>query len=141
MHGESRLLVYFGSSEAVHGAGHAASWEVLVEDAGIRELTESMLLELGYKVLAAEGAAAALQQLAAHPEIALLFTDILMPEVDGHQLADQATARRPALKVLFTTGFARAHGELRAGAYFIAKPFTVDQLASKVRAAVGGGSD
>lgn len=136
--GHTRGATEADAKSQVAPASHNQLILLVEDDAGIRELTESMLLELGYKVIAADGAAAALLKLAAHPEIALLFTDIVMPEVDGHQLADQATARRPALKVLFTTGFARTDGELRPGAHFIAKPFTVDQLSSKVRAALMG---
>ncbi len=60
-----------------------------------------------------------------------------MPGINGRKLADEALARRPELKVLFTTGFTRNavvhNGVLDPGVHFIAKPFTLEQLAAKVR--------
>ena len=116
---------------------------VVEDDARVRELSVSMLRELGYTVIHADGAAAALRQIDAHPEIVLMFTDVVMPEINGRQLADQALLRRPSLKVLFTTGFTRdaiVHGGVLDGRVnFIAKPFSLDQLAAKVRAVLAGG--
>ena len=113
------------------------------DDARVRELSVSMLRELGYTVIHADGAAAALRQIDAHPEIILMFTDVVMAEINGRQLADQALLRRPNLKVLFTTGFTRdaiVHGGvLDGGVNFIAKPFSLDQLAAKMKAVLAGG--
>ena len=71
------------------------------------------------------------------PGIALLFTDVVMPEVNGRQLADAARHRYPDLKVLFTTGYSRnalVHdGVLDSGVQLIGKPFTVEELARRVR--------
>lgn len=111
---------------------------LIVEDEPrVRELSAAGLRELGYSVLEADGGAAALALLDARPDIALLFTDVVMPNMDGRRLADEALRRRPDLKVLFTTGFTKnaiVHGGvLDAGANFIAKPFTLDDLARKVR--------
>ncbi|MBC8095940.1 MAG: response regulator, partial [Akkermansiaceae bacterium] len=112
------------------------------DDDRVRELTVSMLRELGYTVCHADGAANALRELEAHPEISLLFTDIVMPETNGRKLADQALKRWPHLLVLFTTGFTRnaiVHGGvLDAGVNFLTKPFTLDQLAAKVSAVLAG---
>ncbi|WP_282296934.1 PAS domain-containing sensor histidine kinase [Stenotrophomonas sp. PS02289] len=106
----------------------------------VRQFSVEALGELGYQVLAAEGAATALALLDAHPQIALLFTDVVMPEVNGRQLADQALARRPDLKVLFTTGNSRNalvdEGVLDANVHLIGKPFTVGELATRVRTAL-----
>ena len=71
-------------------------------------------------------------------EIALLFTDVGLPGgMNGRQLADEARRRRPALKVLFTTGYARNaivhHGRLDPGVELIVKPFSQASLAQKVR--------
>jgi CheY-like chemotaxis protein len=67
----------------------------------------------------------------------LLFTDIVMPEVNGKKLADQALRRVPGLKVIYTTGYtpnAVVHGGvLDAGVQLLTKPFTLEQLAQKVR--------
>jgi DNA-binding NtrC family response regulator len=88
-------------------------------------------------VIEADGAAAALVLLDAYPEIALLFTDIIMPDVNGRQLADEACRRRPDLKVLYTTGYTRNavvhNGVLDPEVELIGKPFSIDQLAEKVR--------
>jgi DNA-binding NtrC family response regulator len=70
--------------------------------------------------------------------VKLLFTDVVMPEINGKKLAEEAMRRRPDLKVLFTTGYARnavVHGNvLDRGAQLLSKPFTPDQLAATVRA-------
>jgi CheY-like chemotaxis protein len=77
-----------------------------------------------------------LKQIDAHPEIDLLFTDIVMPGMNGRKLAEEAVRRRGPMKVLFTTGFTRnavVHGGvLDAGVNFISKPFTIEQLAAKI---------
>ena len=116
---------------------------VVDDDTRVRELSAAMLRELGYTVIHADGATAALRQIDAHPEITLLFTDVVMPEINGRQLADQALLRRPNLQVLFTTGFTRdaiVHGGgLDSGVNFIAKPFSLDQLAAKMKAVLSGG--
>jgi DNA-binding NtrC family response regulator len=79
----------------------------------------------------------ALRILDADPGVTLLFTDIVMPEINGRNLADEALRRRPGLKVLFTTGYTRNaivhNGVLDPGVHLIGKPFTIDQLAAKVR--------
>ncbi|WP_147041432.1 response regulator, partial [Skermanella aerolata] len=70
--------------------------------------------------------------------IVLLFTDIVMPDINGRKLADEALRRRPELKVLFTTGYTRNavvhNGVLDPGVELIGKPFTLEELAAKVRA-------
>ncbi len=108
---------------------------VVEDDARVSEMTVSSLRELGYTVIHANGAKSALEKLDAHPGTTLLFTDIVMPEVNGRQLAAEALRRRPNLKVLYTTGFTRnaiVHsGRLDAGLNFIAKPFTLVQLTRK----------
>ena len=67
----------------------------------------------------------------------MLLTDIVMPEISGKKLADEATRIRPDLKVLFTTGYTQnavVHGGvLDPGVQFLSKPFALDQLAAKVR--------
>lgn len=114
---------------------------VVDDEPAVRQFSTDALTELGYRVLAADGAATALQLLDAHPEIVLLFTDVVMPEVNGRQLADAALKRRPDLKVLFTTGNSRntlvQDGVLAPGVQLIGKPFTVDALAVRVGAVLG----
>jgi CheY-like chemotaxis protein len=66
-----------------------------------------------------------------------LFTDIVMPQTNGRKLADAARALRPDLPVIYTTGYTRNavvhNGVVDAGVHLIGKPFTIEQLAAKVR--------
>jgi PAS domain S-box-containing protein len=110
---------------------------VVEDEPGVRLFTVEMLSELGYRVLEADGAAAALRLIQAHPDIALMFTDLIMPDVNGRQLATQARRVRPDLKILFTTGYTRNavvhNGVLDQGVELITKPFTIEDLAAKIR--------
>ncbi|HVY98365.1 MAG TPA: ATP-binding protein [Dongiaceae bacterium] len=129
----------------VEAAGAAPGREhiLLVEDDDdLREYSVDILRELGYRVVAAPDAAAALRALDAGP-FDLLFTDVVMPGgMNGRQLADEAVRRRPGLKVLFTTGYSREaltpHGRLDAGIQMIGKPFAFDELAAKIRSVLDG---
>jgi DNA-binding NtrC family response regulator len=91
-------------------------------------------------VLDSETATDAVDTLDRRPDVKLLFTDVVMPEVNGKKLADEAVRRRPGLKVLFTTGYtpnAVVHGGvLDPGVRFLSKPFTLEQIAAKVRDAL-----
>ena len=111
---------------------------VVEDEAAVRQFSAEALAVLGYRVLEADGAASALKLLAEHPDIQLLFTDVVMPDVSGRTLADEARRLYPKLKVLFTTGYSRNavvhNGILDPGVELIGKPFTVEDLAAKVRA-------
>ncbi|MES1971731.1 MAG: CHASE3 domain-containing protein [Pseudomonadota bacterium] len=110
---------------------------VVEDDDRVRHLSVDTLRELGYTVVQASDAAQALAVLSLQPRVDLLFTDIVMPDMNGRLLADRAVAQRPGLKVLYTTGYSRNaivhNGVLDPGVNFLAKPFTVEQLALKVR--------
>ena len=110
---------------------------VVEDEPAVRQFSVDALGELGYRVIEADGAEAALRLLDAHPEITLMFTDVVMPDVNGAKLAEEARRRRPDLKVLFTTGYTRNavvhNGVLDPGVELIGKPFTVEELAAKVR--------
>jgi CheY-like chemotaxis protein len=111
---------------------------IVEDDPDVRDYTADIVAELGYRVLSAEHGADALRLLNAHPEIRLLFTDVGLPGgMNGRQLADEALRRRPRLKVLFTTGYARNaivhQGRLDPGVEVIFKPFTYSDVASRVR--------
>jgi CheY-like chemotaxis protein len=119
--------------------GEAREVVLVVEDEpAVRELSVEVLSELGYRVLEADGANAALRLIDLHPDIKLLFTDIVMPDINGCKLAEEARRRRADLKVLFTTGYTRNavvhNGVLDPGVDLIGKPFTIEELATKVRA-------
>ncbi|TYT27481.1 PAS domain-containing protein [Luteimonas viscosa] len=123
--------------------GEAREVVLVVEDEpAVREFSVQVLEDLGYRVLEAGGAEAALRLLDAHPEITLLFTDVVMPGLNGRQLADRARETRPDLKVLFTTGYSRNavvhNGVLDPGVHLIGKPFTAEELAQRVRAVIDG---
>ena len=80
---------------------------VVEDEPAVRQLSVDALTELGYRVVEADGAAAGLRLLDAHPEIKLLFTNIVMPDINGAKLAEEARRRRLGLRVLFTTGYTR----------------------------------
>jgi signal transduction histidine kinase len=112
---------------------------VVEDDEALRLYTVEVLSDLGYSVLAAANAAAALEIIGRRPDIDLLFTDIVMPGgMNGRQLADEAIRQKPTLKVLFTTGYtANAivhHGRLDPNVELISKPFTYESLSRKIRA-------
>src|SRR6185437_9470723 len=99
----------------------------------------------GYQILEANDGRSALQLLASHPEIRLLFTDVGLPGgMNGRQLVDAARQRRGNLRVLFTSGYARnaiVHdGRLDPGVELISKPFTQDVLAARVRDILDAGA-
>jgi PAS domain S-box-containing protein len=110
---------------------------VVEDDERVRNFSLEALRELGYTVAQADSGAAALALLRSGLTPALLFTDIVMPEMTGRELATLATKGLPALKVLFTTGYTRNaivhNGVLDAGTHLLQKPFSLEQLAEKVR--------
>ncbi|WP_454887780.1 CHASE3 domain-containing protein [Sphingomonas oryzagri] len=123
--------------------GRADEIVLVVEDeAQVRQMSVDALRELGYTVLQAGGGEEALGQLASAPEIALLFTDIVMPGMTGRQLAERAVQQRPDLKILYTTGYTRNaivhNGIVDSGVSFLTKPFTLEALGRKVRAVLDG---
>ncbi len=112
---------------------------LLVEDNdGVRDYATRVLEELGYRVIGTADARAALELLAKKAHIDLLFTDVVLPgAVTGRVLADKAKVMRPALPVLFTTGYTRNaivhQGRLDPDVHLLNKPYTQQELARKVR--------
>lgn len=123
-------------------AAGACSVLVVDDDRGVRRLTARMLRMEGYKVLEAESGAEALRALESDPDIRLLVTDIVMPEMDGLALADRALAKLPHLRVVLMTGHApelTAQLDLRNSPLpVLLKPFTAEQLLGKVRDTLAG---
>ena len=110
---------------------------VVEDDDDVRAYTVEILRELGYIVLEAHDGASAIRLLERQEQrVDLLFTDIVMPGLSGRELADAARLSHPALKVLYTSGYARnaiVHGgRLDPGVEMIAKPFTYQGLAEKI---------
>ncbi|MDP3592168.1 ATP-binding protein [Phenylobacterium sp.] len=119
--------------------GEAHEIILVVEDEQrVRHYSVEALRELGYGVIHASNGAEALEIIRRGEAVDLLFTDIVMPEMTGRQLADQALALRPDLKVIYTTGYTRnavVHsGVIDPGVNFLAKPFGIRQLGGLVRA-------
>jgi len=111
---------------------------LLVEDhEGLRGYSSGVLRELGYDVLEASDSDEALKILRDTSDVQLLFTDVVLPGLNGRQLADEAALLHPNIKVLYTTGYTRNaivhNGRLDRGVSLITKPFTFEALARKVR--------
>jgi CheY-like chemotaxis protein len=108
---------------------------LLVEDADpVRQLAVTVLRQLGYTVLEASHATAAMAIVQTHDgPLNLLITDVVMPGMNGPRLAERLTAVRPDLRVLYVSGYAEDALELRAPRAFLPKPYTSSGLARKVR--------
>ncbi|MER9315137.1 CHASE3 domain-containing protein [Mesorhizobium sp. M0659] len=136
---------FFGPEEAAISSERAGNPAVPVtetilvveDDPRVRASTTDAMRELGYTVIHAASGQEALEKLSDNPGVALMFTDIVMPVMNGRKLAEEALARMPKLKVIFTTGFTRNavvhNGVLDHDVHFLAKPFTIEQLAAKLR--------
>ncbi len=123
----------------VHTAVQGGQETILfVEDEDIvRKPNVRLLKRLGYQVLSAASAAEALEHEQTHSgHIELLFTDVVMPGMNGRELAEDMRSRRSDLKVIFTSGYTQGvfeDGELPANTGFLDKPYSIDKLASLVR--------
>ncbi len=112
---------------------------LLVEDeAMILEMTTMMLQGQGYRILPAATPGEAIRLAEAHgSEIGLLISDLVMPEMNGRDLADKLMTFNPRLKRLFMSGYTASviarHGVLEEGIHFIQKPFSRSAIAAKIR--------
>jgi len=112
---------------------------LLVEDnEQVRDLGFQALTVFGYRVLVASDGPEALEILRSNTDdIHLLLTDVIMPEMNGRELYENAAEIRPELKVLYMSGYTdnviAHHGVLKEGVQFIQKPFSVLGLATRVR--------
>jgi PAS domain S-box-containing protein len=125
-------------SDPIHAIG-PESILLVEDDDALRAYGVELLNDLGYSVLAAADGASALEIIDRGHPIDLLFTDVVMPGgMNGRELANEAQRRRPGLKVLFTTGYTRNaivhHGRLDPGLQMIGKPFTFQELGTRIRA-------
>jgi CheY-like chemotaxis protein len=111
---------------------------VVEDDVTVRRMAVRALKRLGYASLVADSGADALVIAQRHKgAIDLLLTDVVMPHMNGRELASAITASRPGIKVLFTSGYARdvlgQHGVIDEGLEFLRKPYTFDELAVRLR--------
>lgn len=126
------------------GADTALTILIVEDEVSVRKLVTRFLTISGYQVLAADGPCAALELWAAHhDEVALLLTDVIMPgALSGRALAVRLQAERPALKVLYTSGYSAESladdGTLDDDINFLQKPYRPEQLLETVRAVLAG---
>jgi len=117
---------------------------LLVEDeSAVRQVAQRLLESRGYRVLDADGGEAALEVLRKHSgRIDLLLTDVIMPGMNGREVADAVRVQRPGLRVLFVSGHSgevlNRMGGLGEGAHFLSKPFSTAELCEAVRRAIDG---
>ena len=104
-------------------------------------MTVAGIRELGYTAIHADSATTALRQLDEHPNLAFLFTDVVMPDMNGRLLAEEARRRQPGLSILFTTGYTQDavvhNGVLDQTMQLLPKPFNLEQLAFKLQEVIG----
>jgi PAS domain S-box-containing protein len=128
--------------ELVEAGGGSETILVVEDDGEVRGIVTDMLRELGYKVLTAKDAASAVPILESGVKIDLLFTDVVMPgPVRSPELARKARELIPGIKILFTSGYtenAIVHGgRLDPGVNLLAKPYSRQALAARIRDALG----
>jgi PAS domain S-box-containing protein len=116
---------------------------VCEDDASVRQLTTKMLRSAGYKVIVASNGAAALKIAGEHPgPIDLLVTDVIMPEMNGRQLARALASNRPDMRTLYISGYTSDviahHGVVDADIEFLEKPFGQADLLKRVREVLNG---
>jgi two-component system NtrC family sensor kinase len=116
---------------------------VVEDDAQVNKLAVEALQERGYQVLSASDGASALQMIDGTPSIQLVLTDVVLPGgMNGRELTDKVRRRRPAVKILYMTGYTRNaiihHGRLDPDIDLLTKPFTADALTRKVRRILDG---
>lgn len=126
-----------GPEARLPGARDSEIILVVDDEERVRQLAVDALRELGYIVLQASGGEAALGLLEGQPRIDLMLTDVLMPGISGTQLAQQVEKLRPEIRLLYMSGYPSDgivnDGMLAEGVALLPKPFTVAQLALRVR--------
>jgi CheY-like chemotaxis protein len=114
---------------------------VVEDDALVRNYVVAQLASLGYRTLSAASGAEALALVDQGAEFDLLFTDVIMPGMNGRQLVQELTRRRSPLRVLYTSGYTQhvivTHGRLDPGVALLAKPYRKADLAQKIREVLG----
>ncbi|WP_459474364.1 PAS domain S-box protein [Pseudomonas sp. No.117] len=143
-HREAAAIADATSSQPVlPRVGHGETVLVVDDEPTVRMLVVEVLEELGYAALEAADASAGLRLLESDVRIDLLVSDVGLPGgMNGRQMADAARQRRPALKVLFITGYAEnavvGNGHLEPGMHVMTKPFAMDALAVRIRDLIEG---
>ncbi len=113
------------------GQPNSATIMVVDDDPEVRVVVAEFLEDFGYHVLQADGGAQALDLLARTPDLRMIITDIRMPDMSGIELADIATQRQRALKIILISGYFVSQQVERR---FLRKPFRMRDLAAAVKA-------
>jgi CheY-like chemotaxis protein len=119
-------------------AGGTETILIVEDDDLVRNVAQTLLEQtLGYRVYSVADGDAALAILEGEAAIDIMFSDVMMPGINGRELAHKARILRPGLKVLLTSGFAEsslvASGNLAADVQLLAKPYPLNELARKIR--------
>ena len=142
---------YAGAAAVVQAAdanrifmGRGETILVVEDEPSILKLATTMLNDLGYQLLVAQSPGEALALAKAHPgDIALLITDVVMPAMNGRQLAERLRCDYPQLRCLYMSGYTADviahHGVLEKDVHFLHKPFSRSELSLQVRKILDGG--
>ena len=130
--------------EAMPVAGSGETVLIVDDEPTVRMLVTEVLEELGYAAIEAADSLSGMKVLNSDVRIDLLITDVGLPGgLNGRQMADAAREKRPALKVLFITGYAEnaaiSNGHLHPGMHVMTKPFAMDQLALRIKSIMDHG--
>jgi PAS domain S-box-containing protein len=120
-------------TEAAEISGRDRTILLVEDDAGVRAVTAAMLKELQFTVIEADNGSHALDIVDSKPDIDLLFTDIVMPGMNGFELGRRARERRPQLPVLYATGYSASYTAPEKGADVLTKPYREADLLTKLR--------
>jgi signal transduction histidine kinase len=124
--------------------GNGETILIVEDDDGVRQYASEILRDLNYQIIEAKDSAAALRLIEANKPFDLLLTDVVLPGINGRELASEVERRRPGTKIIFMTGYSRNaivhHGRLDPGTELIQKPLIERALARKIRQVLDGGS-
>jgi len=140
-HTEEKQGIAIQENAKKNPSGQGETVLLVEDDESILRMTNTFLKRLGYKVFFADNPASAIRLFEEEKEvIQLLITDVIMPGMNGKELANYLMSKQPSLKCLFLSGYTAdiigPHGILEEGIHFVQKPFTMDTLAIKIREAL-----
>jgi two-component system cell cycle sensor histidine kinase/response regulator CckA len=128
-----------GADADTEAESEAGTLLVVEDEPAILELTAAMLERQGFAVLRAQSPSQAMDLVEQHPELELVVTDMVMPEMEGPQLLQRLRERRPGLRALFVSGYsAPSAGGAPDAEAFLPKPFSSTQLVRKVQQLLAG---
>lgn len=141
LHGEQENGASLTPAAAAPVCGHETVL-VVEDDPAVRRLTCRMLSSQGYQVIEARDGADAIQLAQQATSIDLVFTDVIMPQMSGRQVAERISSLRPGIKVLYTSGYTddqiAQQGIMSSNIHFLQKPFSTASLTAKLREVLDG---